>query len=562
MLGRSPEVRCKVQRVREFVLTLCALLCASCGGVAQGPNSGFPALADLQPRSPSDSLGRFQAGSFADGHPMQKLEEDGPFLGFAPDEAGTALANSAYALFYLPVDDSAAGELHISFDWQAEPVFGQLYAAIGNQAKQSWEWYNVDSAAFEMALDPDGAYVDANSGVWIALLVFPAAGPCKLSYIEVEAHTGSGWQLTEIDSFLGPQFAVSGQLGEVAVVAGKPAIVYAEDSGAVDGIRLKLALSSTASGLDAADWVIHDLYRHSASPDPELPQSGFSDTTVISSTDGSYFWGRLAEIGGNPGIAFFSNANGSFEPHYAAGDSPAGANWTISPVSDHAYTFVSHTSNSITRPFDSGGTPALAALKDTGDVTSLVFYRADSLAPTMLNDWTEVNLGVANAPETVDLAMLGGLPVLSVNTLYTNPQVFTMYQFTGSDIESAGDWTTTVLNNIGVGFSSEIQVFSLGSGLGIAAGDSYGVSWDGAPFLDSSNRPQRLFSGNSIVNDSASWDETVVLHESNGTINRQTRFIDLGSDQPAFASMISVSHDGSDSGTETVLRWSVLQLLD
>lgn len=106
------------------------------------------------------------------------------------------------------------------------------------------------------------------------------------------------WQMVTIDNA-----GATGYLPSLAVVDGRPAIAYFNKSGSA----LMYALSSTASGLDAADW----------------------DFFSIRTGMGTDMRASLAVIGSKPAIAYFAESAGTLQYAYASTvDGAAPADWT------------------------------------------------------------------------------------------------------------------------------------------------------------------------------------------------------------------------------------------
>ncbi len=562
------------------------------GEVAAVAPAALPAPGSLHPRMTSDGSGRYAGDRYQQDLPSQGVAEEGPFLDYFPQASGTGLADCAYALFYLPADDTASGKLSISFDWWVQPDFGKMHVAIANRARDAWEWEALSSAAYELTRDPDDDYVDAAGGILLALLAQPGAGPTSLALLNVETQSGGGWQNRELASFSGAANYEAASLEDVAMVQGRPAILYVaapEDAPR----KLHLLTSSTAEGLGSADWTDFDLgvmpadgqlyfclaemngnygiawafstnegagelhYMQCQTPESGMPSSGFSQTVVVSNANGQIAWPKLTEVSGAVEIAFFNGAEGSMKPWFAASNA-AGETFINTKVSDMFTPSGLLIDDAMPHIRVIADNPMIAILADEGENQGLFAFWGNEPVPNETADWTAVRLGDAVDTRLVCDAGLNGSPVFAAGSLYSFPQSFTVFHYNGGDPVSDTGWDRTVLDNIGISFSSQVQMFSLGSGIGIMAGDSYGVSTPRPPFLNESGRPLQLYQGGALVNDAAQWAGQVVQHDSSGTILDNARFVDLGAGQAAYASLQLVELDDSATGALTTLRWGVL----
>lgn len=247
-----------------------------------------------------------------------------------------------------------------------------------------------------------------------------------LKYARATTSTGASsadWmQVITADSSTGV-----GSYTSLAVVAGNPAIAYADDT----NHHLKYARATTSTGASTGDW-----------------------TQIVTVDSSSYvgWYASLAVVDGCPAISYFDDNNDDIK--YARATTGTGANagdWTQIVTVDGASAAVGWESMLAVI----AGCPAICYYDGTND--DLKYARATTATGANAADWTQIvtvdspgNVGGQNALSCVD-----GTPAISYFDYDNNELQFARStSFTGGD---ATDWTqNTVVNTSTIAYWTSI----------------------------------------------------------------------------------------------------------
>ncbi|MEZ5336898.1 MAG: hypothetical protein R3F46_01430 [bacterium] len=208
--------------------------------------------------------------------------------------------NSSWAIFELGEDGSLLRSFSLNYSIQAE---AQLYMGLADFTSSRWQFQPAP---------PDGEVISVTDSLYSPsgrsyLCLFAPASDGNVSIYKLDVELDNGWQSRDVGVAL-PGYTVQSPLGAVSA-DGHPAVAYFDNAG------LRYLRSESPEGLAAGDW-----------PEPLLLVPGATGQ-----------WIDMQLIGGNPAIAF--HAENSSQLSYLRSTTASGAaatDWTAAVKIDDA----------------------------------------------------------------------------------------------------------------------------------------------------------------------------------------------------------------------------------
>jgi hypothetical protein len=539
----------------------------------------LPEPLSLLDREASDSSGYILGSNVSMDLPNSQVPGSDGTLSFVPYlEGPLVLSRCAYGVFRVPLHES--GPLRWTPTWSGAPPAGMSYFAIANFTSNRWEWQRLDEPEAAVVFSDSTPYISPQNTALIVLLVGPGAGKPQLDHFRLETTPGSGWRFVELLSELIPDdiVATTGPLS-ASVVNGKPALLYSLKD-ALGMYTSYLAVSSTALGLDSADWTTHTLQESAPQPfatqvvdiaggygllgmervaEPYSaslhyhystdPGAGFSDETVEDSYD--ITGARLAEINGLPGIGYGridAMGNGGFPVYYAGSDSVSGNSWTVTKLGTALIT--NALSDGMPAPVEFDGKPLLG-FYDLLTSNGFTVASASQSIPDADNDWTLLKLGGGSNHRSFQTIFNGHALFATCETFEFPPDEIGLwtYELTGLDPSNPLDWQRTDYDGLGLGQTPIAALLGIGSELAFLHNN-----YEGSNLLDGSLFPVKLWHSASPGNTPGDWQRDTVVEDQQTGIGPMI----LVDGQPAFAQFFRLEEGyASDERTYTKLIWSI-----
>ncbi len=574
MNKQSRTLQSQMPLLAAAMLLLLAL--AGCGGHA--PQVSAPAaieplgagLAGLLPRPADlrgskavrDSLGFFAGGDFMPDlpHSHVAIENSASFL---PSTTGRqAIWDNALCVYLLPLDDS--GPLSLDFHWAAAPPAGAMSYALANYATGRWDWHTLSDPA-SISIPDSADYISAEDFIGLVLLLpaaDSAAGPhqqATLDYFSLKALPQTGWHFTELysaDAQLLPDYDVITVVGGLFSYQGRPAISMYEYqfdflTQTEAPIKMQLALSSTATGRDLADWSFEPVLlgglTHAANF-AELPggigavwteqpvvdgprelhygysndiPEGFTDETITSENVLTSF--QLGAINGLPGLAYgHADALGPYRSiSYASSDALQSGNWMTAAVSsDDLFSVTIATGLLQLREQD--GKPMFGYYNIANTGTGFTVAAGKAVRPAGPADWGLARL-VEGRNDVMGALTLNGKPAfVSSSRIVSDPEVcsFWTYELSGSDPGDSASWDITHYDGLELGTHAAVAFAANGSELSFLRQQQFSFNTGGDGIL----QPVELWSSAAPGNSATDWQNTRFLQDSDAGV--QIAFFD------------------------------------